>query len=126
MPHTWAVATTVVPVSELIGRDFEFEEIVGLIAAHRLMVPTVMAKTYNRASLRLSVTIIGLKARKVEGGARQGRPYVDVEDPGSADRARREVGRAAVDRGARLLGLHGYGPGTLRLRDRQAQYKEES
>jgi hypothetical protein len=29
MPHTWAVATTVVPVSELIGRDFEFEEIVG-------------------------------------------------------------------------------------------------
>jgi len=60
MPHTWAVATTVVPVSGLIGRDFEFEEIVGLIAAHRLMVPTVMAKTYNRASLRLSVTIIGL------------------------------------------------------------------
>ena len=54
------VATTVVPVSELIGRDFEFEKIVGLIAAHRLMVPTVMAKTYNRASLRLSVTIIGL------------------------------------------------------------------
>ena len=116
MPHTWAVATTVVPVSELIGRDFEFEEIVGLIAAHRLMVPTVMAKTYNRASLRLSVTIIGLRRR----------PYLDVEDPGSADRARREVGRAAVDRGARLLGLHGYGPGTLRLRDRQAQYKEES
>ena len=32
----------------------------GPIAAHRLMVPTVMAKTYNRASLRLSVTIIGL------------------------------------------------------------------
>jgi hypothetical protein len=61
MPHTWAVATTVVPVSELIGRDFEFEEIVGLIAAHRLMVPTVTAKTYNRASLRLSVTIIGLR-----------------------------------------------------------------
>jgi hypothetical protein len=26
-----------------------------------LMVPTVMAKTYNRASLRLSVTIIGLR-----------------------------------------------------------------
>jgi len=61
MPHTWAVATTVVPVSELIGRDFEFEEIVGQIAAHRLMVPTVMAKTYNRASMRLSVTIIGLR-----------------------------------------------------------------
>ena len=37
-----------------------FEEIVGQIAAHRLMVPTVTAKTYNRASLRLSVTIIGL------------------------------------------------------------------
>jgi hypothetical protein len=66
------------------------------------------------------------KARKVEGGARQRRPYVDVEDPGSADRARREVGRAAVDRGARLLGLDGYGPGTFRLRDRQAQYREES
>ena len=33
----------------------------GPVAAHRLMVPTVMAKTYNRASLRLSVTIIGLR-----------------------------------------------------------------
>jgi hypothetical protein len=62
---------------------------------------------------------------KVEGGARQRRPYVDVEDPGSADRARREVDRAAVDRGASLFGLHGYGPGTLRPGDRQAQYKEE-
>ena len=66
MPHTWAVATTVVPVSELIGRDFEFEEIVGLIAAHRLMVPTVMAKTYNRAFLRLSVTIIGLRRVRLQ------------------------------------------------------------
>jgi hypothetical protein len=66
------------------------------------------------------------KARKVEGGARQRRPYVDVEDPGSADRARREVGRPAADHGARLLGLHGYGPGTLRLGDRQAQYREQS
>ena len=125
MPHTWAVATTVVPVSELIGRDFEFEEIVGLIAAHRLMVPTVMAKTYNRASLRLSVTIIGLRRVRLQADP-SAPPYLDVEDPGSADRARREVGRAAVDRGARLLGLHGYGPGTLRLGDRQAQYKEES
>ena len=44
---------------------------------------------------------------KVEGGARQRRPYVDVEDPGSADRARREADRAAVDRGASLFGLHG-------------------
>src|SRR5690349_1938948 len=63
MPHTWAVATTVVPVFELIGRDFEFAAIVDLIAAHRLMVPTVMAETYNRASLRLPVTIIGLRRR---------------------------------------------------------------
>ena len=66
MPHTWAVATSVVPVSELIGRDFEFEEIVSRIAAHRLMVPTVMAKTYNRASLRSSVTIIGLRRVRLE------------------------------------------------------------
>jgi|HubBroStandDraft_4_1064222.scaffolds.fasta_scaffold25435_4 hypothetical protein len=79
MPHTWAVATTVVPVSELIRRDFEFEEIVGLIAAHRLMVPTVMAKTYNRASLEIVRHDHRPNARKVEGGARQCRPYVDVE-----------------------------------------------
>jgi hypothetical protein len=69
MPHTWAVATTVVPVSELIRRDFEFEEIVGLIAAHRLMVPTVMAKTYNRASLEIVRHDHRPNARKVEGGA---------------------------------------------------------
>jgi hypothetical protein len=125
MPHTWAVATSVVPVSELIGRDFEFEEIVGLIAAHRLMVPTVMAKHTTGLS-EIVRHDHRAKARKVEGGARQRRPYVDVEDPGSADRARREGGRAAVDRGARLLGLHGYGPGTLRLGDRQDQYKEET
>jgi hypothetical protein len=72
MPHTWAVATTVVPVSELIRRDFEFEEIVGLIAAHRLMVPTVMAKTYNRASLEIV-------RHDHRPNARQCRPYVDVE-----------------------------------------------
>jgi hypothetical protein len=101
MPHTWAVATSVVPVSELIGRDFEFEEIVGLIAAHRLMVPTVMAK-HTPGLSEIVRHDHRAKARKVEGGARQRRPYVDVEDPGSADRARREVGRAAVDRGGNM------------------------
>ena len=65
------------------------------------------------------------KARKIEGGARQRRPMSMLRTqvrpiaPG-------EVGRAAADRGAHLLGLHGYGSGTLRLRDRQAQYREES
>src|SRR5712672_1741325 len=53
-PHTQAVARTVVPmsaparpltnlaepVSELIGRDVEFEEILGLAAAHRLVTLT--------------------------------------------------------------------------------------
>jgi DNA-binding winged helix-turn-helix (wHTH) protein len=53
-PHTQAVATTVVPVStpprppmnlaepvsELIGREVEFEEILGLTAAHRLVTLT--------------------------------------------------------------------------------------
>jgi hypothetical protein len=66
----------------------------------------------------LPVTTIGSSACRVEGGARQRPAYVDVKDQSQADRARREVGRAAVDRGARLLGLHGYGPEALRLDDR--------
>jgi hypothetical protein len=40
-------------------------------------------------------------------------PHEDAEGQGQADRDRREVGGAAGDRGARLLGLHGCGPGTL-------------
>jgi hypothetical protein len=124
MPHTWAVATTVVPVSELIGRDFEFEE-------RPDRRPSLDGADGDGQNIQPGLSEIirhdhRAKARKVEGGARQRRPYVDVEDPGSADRARREVGRAAADRGARLLGLHGYEPGTLRLGDRQAQYREES
>jgi hypothetical protein len=42
--HTPAIARTVVPVSEVLGRDIELEEIPGLTAAHRLMAWTVMAK----------------------------------------------------------------------------------
>jgi hypothetical protein len=89
------------------------------------MVPTVMAKTYNPASLRLSVTIIGLRRVRLKVAPVSAAPMSMLRTqvrpiaPG-------EVGRAAADRGARLLGLHGYGSGTLRLRDRQAQYREES
>jgi hypothetical protein len=35
--HTRAIARTVVAVSELLGRDIELGEILGLTAAHRLM-----------------------------------------------------------------------------------------
>ena len=80
-------------------------------------------QTCNRASLRLPVTTVGSSARRVEGGARQRPAYADVKDQSQADRDRRELGRAAVDRGARLLGPHGYVPGALGLDDRQAQYK---
>jgi hypothetical protein len=81
MPHTWAVATAVVPVSELIGRDFEFEEcgpdrrpsLDGADGDGQIIQPGLseIVRHDHRA-----------KARKVEGGARQRRPYVDVEDPG--------------------------------------------
>jgi hypothetical protein len=63
--------------------------------------------------------------RRIEGGARQRPAHEDVEDQGRADRDGREVGGAAGDRGARLLGPHGSGPGTLGHADRLAQYKEE-
>jgi hypothetical protein len=63
--------------------------------------------------------------RRIEGGARQRPAHKDVEEQGRADRDRREVGGAAGDRGARLLGPHGCGPGTLGHADRLAQYKEE-
>jgi hypothetical protein len=62
----------------------------------------------------------GPSARRVEGGAGQ-----EAEDQCQADRDRREVGGAAGDRGARLVGPHGCGPGTLGPSDRLAQYKEE-
>jgi hypothetical protein len=83
-------------------------------------------QTYNRAFLRLPVTTMGASARRVEGGARQRPAYVDVKDQSQADRDRREVGRAAVDRDARLLGRHGYGARALGFDDRQARCKEES
>jgi hypothetical protein len=65
-------------------------------------------------------TRAGLKATPVSA------PHEDAEDQGQADRDRREVGGAAGDYGARLLGLHRCRPGTLGPGDRQAQYKEES
>jgi len=125
MPHTWAVATTVVPVSELIGRDFEFEEIVGLIAARRSMVPTVMAKTYNRASLRLSVTIIGLRWVRLKAAPVSAPPMSMLRTRVRPIATAAGLGRATVDRAARLLGLHGCGPGTLGPDDRQAQYRRK-
>src|SRR5712671_5878572 len=44
----------------------------------------------------------GLKAAPVSA------PHEDAEDQGQADRDRREMGGAAGDRGARLLGPHGH------------------
>ena len=67
----------------------------------------------------------GPSARRVDGGAGQHPPHEDAEDQCQADRDRREVGGAAGDRGARLVGPHGCGPGTLGPSDRLAQYKEE-
>jgi hypothetical protein len=49
-----------------------------------------------------------------------------LRNQGQPDRDRREVRRAAGDRGARLLGVHGVRAWDLGLGDRQAQYKEKS
>src|SRR5580700_2223447 len=56
-----------------------------------MMAPTIGAKTYNPASPRLPVTIIGPSARGIESGARQRPAHEDVEDQGQADCNRREV-----------------------------------
>jgi hypothetical protein len=66
----------------------------------------------------------GPSVRRIEGGAGQ-HTHEDAEDQGQADRDRREVGGAAGNRGARLLGPHGCGPRTLAHGDHVAQYKEE-
>jgi hypothetical protein len=64
-------------------------------------------------------------ARRVGRRCPSAPPHEDAEDQCQADRDRREVGGAAGDRGARLVGPHGCGPGTLGPSDRLAQYKEE-
>ena len=84
-----------------------------------------MSQLFRNTTVTLRRPRYGPGARAELKAAPFQRPHEDAEDQDQAGRDRREADRTADDRGARLFGLHGCGPGTLGHGDRVAQYKEE-